>query len=231
MFKALLLDVDGTLVDTYAAENCAINATLAQVDWLGGIDTTEFALEWRMQRKRHPTSWLDGSADLEKMRAVRLSKACRHFGRNPSAAEIRQLTELLHSKVVNACRPFPDSRAVLGLLGRLPVGIITNGYERVQKAKLAAAGFDGSQFSPFLASAEQGIAKPRPELFLRACTALQLPPSDCMYVGDDVHDDQQAASTAGLIGVLLDRGGKSGLSTGSCVVRTLEQVAQKLHLP
>ena len=55
MFKALLLDVDGTLVDTYAAENCAINATLAQVDWLGGIDTTEFALEWRMQRKRHPT--------------------------------------------------------------------------------------------------------------------------------------------------------------------------------
>lgn len=53
-------------------------------------------------------------------------------------------------------------------------------------------------------SEEEGVEKPDPEIFLRACRRMGLTPGECLYVGDLYPVDVQGAQRAGLRAVLLD---------------------------
>jgi HAD superfamily hydrolase (TIGR01509 family) len=59
-------------------------------------------------------------------------------------------------------------------------------------------------FSTLKDSGREGVAKPEPELLLRAARELSLPPAQCLYVGDVDRVDGQAARAAGMAFALLD---------------------------
>lgn len=59
-------------------------------------------------------------------------------------------------------------------------------------------------FSTLKDSGREGVAKPDPELLLRAARELDLPPAHCLYVGDVDRVDGQAARAAGMAFALLD---------------------------
>ena len=59
-------------------------------------------------------------------------------------------------------------------------------------------------FGACLDSAVEGVAKPDPELLLRAARALGVPPSLCLFVGDVDRVDGAAARAAGMAFALLD---------------------------
>ena len=52
---------------------------------------------------------------------------------------------------------------------------------------------------------------------------LSIDPDEAVHVGDSVRDDLEGATKAGLTGVLLDRTGRSQVSSG-LVIRTLEEL-------
>lgn len=76
-----------------------------------------------------------------------------------------------------------------------PVALLSNATDRL-RADLRALSLD-DEFDAVFSSAELGVAKPDPEVFVRVCAALGLPPERCLFV-DDSAEHVAAAAALGL---------------------------------
>lgn len=81
--------------------------------------------------------------------------------------------------------------------GRVPVGIITNGFAEVQRAKLARFPELAERARVILISEEAGLMKPDPRLFDHAARLSGHAPHRLLYVGDSLHSDVEGALGAG----------------------------------
>jgi putative hydrolase of the HAD superfamily len=100
----------------------------------------------------------------------------------------------------------PGARRVLqALRTRYRLGVVTNGIDRVQRSRLAAAGL-ARFFETIVTSQGCGYAKPDPRILHVALDALGVPPQAAVYVGDDPAVDGAAASAARVPFVWMDRG-------------------------
>lgn len=81
--------------------------------------------------------------------------------------------------------PYPDARATLELLARrgTPVAVLSNIVSDVREV-VAYYGL-GGLVAAYVLSYEQGIQKPDPEIFRRACDLLGHDPADVLMVGDN----------------------------------------------
>ncbi len=102
--------------------------------------------------------------------------------------------------VLPGCR-----RTLAALRGRFALGVVTNGIDRVQQARLRAAGL-GPFFQAVVTSEGCGFAKPDPRIVEAALDALGVEAAEAVYVGDDVAVDGEAAARAGTSFVWVDRG-------------------------
>ena len=100
----------------------------------------------------------------------------------------------------------PGGRSALAAVARRArVGAVTNGIDRVQHARLEAAGI-ARRFEVVVTSESCGFAKPDPRILHAALGALDVPPGEAVYVGDDAHADGGAAQAAGVRFWWIDRG-------------------------
>jgi putative hydrolase of the HAD superfamily len=100
----------------------------------------------------------------------------------------------------------PGCRSVLRALApRYRLGVVTNGIDRVQRSRLAAAGLRPF-FEVVVTSQGSGFAKPDPRILEVALAALEMPPRESVYVGDDPAVDGRVARAAGASFVWVDRG-------------------------
>lgn len=88
-------------------------------------------------------------------------------------------------------------KAFLTIAQHFPVGLLTNGFAPIQRAKLAHFPELSRHARCVIISEEVGVAKPHPELFNHAAAAAGLPPEALLYVGDSWHSDVQGAYRAG----------------------------------
>ncbi len=95
-------------------------------------------------------------------------------------------------------RPALQSLVDMGLR----LAVVSNSDGRVESL-LTEAGLR-PLFEFVLDSFVEGVEKPDPEIFLRACDRLGLSPSECVYVGDLYPVDILGARAAGLQAILLD---------------------------
>ena len=72
----------------------------------------------------------------------------------------------------------------------------------LQALRLAAS------FGVVSVSSIEGTGKPEPDIFLRTCARLDLPPDEVLHVGDSLVEDYGGARGAGLRSLLLDREGR-----------------------
>ena len=102
--------------------------------------------------------------------------------------------------------PYPDAEAVLRTLQArgYRMGIIANQSPGSEKrlAKFGLLPF----FEVVCASAEEGIAKPDPEIFRRALTRAGCAPADAVMIGDRTDNDIAPAKTLGMQTVLIRQG-------------------------
>ena len=178
--RAVLFDLDGTLADTAPDLARALNCVRAA----HGLAPMPLALT------RSYTS--SGARGLLKV----------GFGLDPGDERYDalklQFLDLLAAEVCVDTRLFDGIAELLDQLdqNRLPWGVVTNKAERFtfpllrdlhlhQRAACVVGGDSAAR------------AKPHPDPLLHAAAALQLPPSACFYVGDDLRD-VQAARAAGM---------------------------------
>jgi putative hydrolase of the HAD superfamily len=119
---------------------------------------------------------------------------------------------------------FPETLDVLNELkrGGLKLGVISNFDNRIYSVlkSLNIREF----FDAITISSETGYCKPEPEIFEAAITALGLPASEILLVGDSPHDDVEAGMRAGLSAALIDRTDRYAAKTQLCRIASLIEV-------
>lgn len=231
--RAVLLDVDDTLVDTRGAFRAAMASVVGT--WLPHLDDAgrEAAVQrWALDPGGHFRAYTRGELDFATQRRRRAADLHAAFGGPLLDDDAAQRWDARYEDAFRrAWRPCPDAEPFMAAVraAGLPTAAVTNMLTSYQVAKLAAVGL-GACVRVVVGLDVVGIGKPDPRPFLHACALLGVDPGEAAYVGDELDVDARAARDAGLLGVWLDRHG-SGLEPGDVpVVRTLAELPPLLGL-
>jgi sugar-phosphatase len=197
VFKAVLLDMDGTIVNSDAAvERCWRRWAVEQ-----GIDATE-VLKVVHGRQGHATMAL-----LLPDRPMELNHA-----------DNRQLVAQ-ETADTEGVVPVPGAPAFMAALAGVPHALVTSATEALAQARMDAAGLP---MPAVRVTAERvGAGKPDPEGFLKGAAELGFDPEDCI-----VFEDSEAGTAAGraagmrIVGV----GPRAAAYRPTAQVDTLEQI-------
>lgn len=187
--RALIFDLDGTLVDTVYAHVFAWQRALREAGM--PIDG------WKIHRRMGMSGGLF-------TRAV-----AREIGR-PLSDDEAEAIQRHHGEIFRGIllerRPLPGAVTLLRALRAAGVlfSIATSGRRPEIDASLEALGI-GSDVA-VVARGDVVRAKPEPDLFLAAAARIGVPPAECYAVGDAVWD-LLAARRAGMLSVGLLSGG------------------------
>jgi len=187
MIRAVLFDLDETLIIRAGAIRAFIAGQYERfAGRLGGIDAATYASRF---------------LDMEDNGRIAKDKLYPDF---VAAMEITGVSadELLedYRQIYPSCAVLSDgARETVEAIHAqgLPVGVITNGNERVQRAKLESIGLT-QLFNPIVISEVVGMSKPDPAIFRLATSQLGIDPAETLYVGDNPTVDIVGAAAAGL---------------------------------
>lgn len=186
--KALIFDLDGTLIDSVYSHTLA---------WQQTLNEAELRVPaWEVQRHI-------GISGKLLVRTV-----ARARGRSFDDAAIEQL-EARHDELFRAYRPLqlplPGALDLLRFLAEHEVsyGIATSGRRSAVQESLQALGIGADTV---VICGDSGSGKPEPDLFVACQQQLGEPPPDCLIVGDSVWD-VHSARRAGILPIGLLTGG------------------------
>ena len=231
--RAVLFDLDDTLFDHSAASRAAL-LEVAASGVLDGVEPEGLVREFAVHNAACWTLAVAGELPLEHLRVERFRRILAALDAcGGSVAPDEALAAVMSGAYLTAYaqpRPaeVPGARAlVLRLLGRGPVGIVTNGFPELVEGKLRSLDLLGV-LDPVVVADRIELMKPRPDAFLAAVDRLGLTPPDVLFVGDSLSSDVAGAAAAGLRSCWFDRratGLPQGAPTPEFIVRRLEEVA------
>lgn len=187
--RALIFDLDGTLVDTVYAHVLAWQRALSE----DGIPVDA----WRVHRRIGMSGGLFARA------------VAREIGRPLSAEETEQL-QVRHGEIFREM--MPERRPLAGAVELLrglrendiPHAIATSGRRPEIDASLEA--LEAAEATVLIQRSDVARAKPEPDLFLASAERMGVEINECYVVGDAVWD-LLAARRAGMLGIGVLAGG------------------------
>jgi HAD superfamily hydrolase (TIGR01509 family) len=187
--RALIFDLDGTLVDTVYGH---------VVSWQRALEEAELPIEgWKLHRRMGMSGGLFARA------------VARELGRplTPDEAEAIQTRHgELFEEMLPERRPLPGAVELLSELREAGIahGIATSGRRPEIDASLAVLGLPAD--TVVVARGDVLRAKPEPDLFIACSERIGVPAQECYVVGDAVWD-LLGARRAGMLSVGLLSGG------------------------
>ena len=171
----------------------------------------QFSAAWAAKKAfdHSPNAWLDLVA--------------RTFAGSLDKSEVQKMFNSLYDQFAapEVWRVFDEVHSTLTALGKraFRLGIISNWDERLRPLleRLQLSGY----FQVVAISIEIGSAKPFPEIFNRAASLLNLPPSAILHIGDSWQEDVIGAQAAGFQALLLNR---NAATRGPQGIRTLDEM-------
>jgi len=191
--RAVLFDIDGTLLDTRDAWVAAFDGGLAAIGRTGLSGAV--AAQWI-------------GTPIETIYAERCGLAGDDLAR---AVEAFQRIEA--ASVRQGMRPFPRIAEMLTSLTPWRLAVVTNKRSATAVAALRVSGLLTS-FGAVLGGDSVPHKKPAPDLVLRAATRLGVTPDECVIVGD-TEADVRAGKAAGArtVGVTWGYGSRASLES------------------
>jgi putative hydrolase of the HAD superfamily len=237
VLKAVLFDVDDTLMPDEAAADAAILAVAQHARAIHNTPPEDLRVAVRrVARARfraHPLVPPDGNFDISSWEAL----TSTFSGDDPVMTELRawapqfrrdvwfdalaecgvadamlaeQLACLYPTERRNRYAPYADVLPVLdGLTGRYQLGAVTNGPCDLQHQKLERSGLD-RYFPVQVISREVGVRKPDPRIFEIALDRLGVAAAESVFIGDSPKHDIAGAHAAGMKAIWLRRDGAAG---------------------
>ncbi|QQS01785.1 MAG: HAD family hydrolase [Austwickia sp.] len=201
--RAVLFDMDGTLLDHAAASAAAGEAFVARVR--PDLPVAEAMELWSDADHDGYQRFLAGEMSFQERRRYGVRGLVPALVHAPD----QQVDETFAGYLADyqaRWRAYPDARPALAAVldMGLRVAVVSNNSleQTLQKADVIGL---WPELTPIVASEEVGAAKPDPRIFLAACEAIDCPPADTVMVGDDLMADVLGALRAGLRATWLNR--------------------------
>ncbi|WP_391208867.1 HAD family hydrolase [Psychrobacillus sp. L4] len=190
MIKAVLFDLDGTLLDRdESIRNFIDNQYERLINSLAHIPKEKYRTRF-LELDSHGYVWKD-KVYQQLVKEFKIQDISWEF-----------LLQDYINEFKNFCVPFPNLHNVLEGLkeNNLILGMITNGYGQFQMDNIEVLGIE-KYFDTILVSETEGIKKTNPEIFERALKRLHVVPSESIFVGDHPENDVKASEFVGMTGV------------------------------
>jgi putative hydrolase of the HAD superfamily len=219
--RAVLLDALGTLLEL-EDPGPPLAAQLARLGAEVPVDDARRAvLEEMTYYKAHH----DEASDRERLADLRLR--CAEVLRRALPPAARELgIDPLVAALLAALRfrPYDEVPAALAALraAGLTLVVVSN-WDISLHDQLAATGL-AQQVDGAVSSAEVGVGKPHPEIYVRALELAGAVAADAVMVGDSPDTDIAGARALGIAAVLVDRLGTAAAAPGAHRICTLAEL-------
>lgn len=212
MTKAVLFDLDDTLIFAYANPAPAWHAVAAEYqDHLG-----DAPLDGVGQALADSTAVFLSDDDNRRKWRLEAAATRRAVVRNALVAAGYTHLENLAAEIADRYAQYreenmylyPDALDVIDAFRArgLKLGLVTNGATEVQNAKIDR--FDlRCRFDHFQVEEEAGFGKPDGRAYVESLAALDVAPEDAVMIGDDLVWDVLAPQRLGMTGVWCNRFG------------------------
>ena len=188
-YEWILFDADETLFhfDAYAG----LQRMFANFDV--DFSREDFA-QYQHINKPLWVEYQDGKISARHLQETRFTGWAKTLSVTP-----RHLNDAFLQSMADICRLLPGAQALLdSLLGKVKLGIITNGFTALQTIRLERTGLI-DHFDLLVISEEVGVAKPDAAIFEHAFDRMQRPEKHkIMMVGDNPHSDILGGINAGI---------------------------------
>ncbi|MCD6551303.1 YjjG family noncanonical pyrimidine nucleotidase [Thermotoga sp.] len=217
MKKAILFDLDGTILDFEKSEEMALKKTFLS----HGIPLTEEqVLLYRHINRKWWGMLAEGRASKEYVVVARFEEFLRELevSLDPKIVA-KEYLEFLSEEAYF----LPGAEEFLEKMKRknIRMASITNGVYFVQKKRSRKLKLE--RFFEFvLTSEEAGFEKPDPRIFQVALERMRLKKEDALYVGDDLKSDLEGAKNAGIDFIFFSPRGD--VSTKFPVAKSFEEL-------
>ncbi len=181
MYKFLIFDLDGTIIDTIDDICFAINSALEEI-----------GIPWRYDRESTKTLIGDGAVAL-------IHRALRHLDDPEHFEKLKPIYMALYKKhQTERARPFPGLHAALTDLKNAGVryAVVTNKPDALAKV-IVPMHFGEGFYEKIYGINDGDPVKPDPYFVRRYMKEVGAKPEECLYVGDS-HVDIATARNAGI---------------------------------
>lgn len=205
--KGIIFDINGTLSDIYTNEgHDEIYRVLSNLLSYQGIALEPHAVKdlyfqiMKEQRaalgERHP------EFDARGIFHTIITQHATDFTRGLPTQKLEQLPGLLAETYRAASRfrlqPYPGVvDTIRHLHQNYHLAIVSDGQAVYAVPELNAVGL-AEYFNPIIISGDFGVRKPHERLFMAALTAMEMQPSEVLYVGNDMYRDVYGAKRVGM---------------------------------
>jgi HAD superfamily hydrolase (TIGR01549 family) len=230
--RAVLFDLDDTLFDHQHCARASLHALHDSHACLRGrsFEEIEHAHAGLLEELHREVTL--GRLDIDTARRERFRRLFLSVGERASETLVRDAAAEYRRVYVAARRSVAGAAALLAhTRARAAVVIVSNNVLEEQQHKLRHCGLD-LLIDALVVSAEDGISKPDPAIFLRALARVDSTPETAVMVGDSWAADIAGARAAGIRAVWFNRHGLARPEVADDVVelRSLEPVEAALEI-
>ncbi len=221
----VVFDIDDTLIDHSGAAAQAARLLFEQYrDVLAFASSEAFAEAWITASNRHFAAYNAGECSYQEQRRRRIRS---FFGADLDDQAADDLFAVYLVGYERSWALFPDVLPCLDALRGIPLAALSNNDSGPTRLKLVRTGI-ADRFLDVITPDVAGVSKPDAGIFQALCARLDVDPAACIYVGDQLVSDAQAAQAAGWRGIWLDRAGARNGDHGLTVIPDLAALADAL---
>ena len=201
--RALVLDLDGTLLDDRAATQAGLSAfVLAHRSCLGSVSDSEYLAKWNEASSRHWRRFELGGLSFSEQRRARIREFLgKELSNSEADASFNHYGQAYEAAWVLA----PHCAEFLSRTKGIPKVVVTNGDPQQQRRKLEVGSLKQHVLGT-ITPADCGFWKPHPGIFRAALTLLGIEPESCLMIGDDPIKDIEPARALGMETYLVQIG-------------------------
>ena len=188
-YEWILFDADETLFEFDALRGLKLMFSRFGINF----SDADFS-EYQLVNKPLWVQYQNGEISATQLQCQRFQSWAERLDETP-----KTLNSAFLSAMADICAPLQGAANLLNTLrGKMKLGIITNGFTELQQVRLERTGFR-DHFDVLIISEQVGVAKPHPEIFEYALSAMGHPSRErVLMVGDNPDSDILGGLNAGL---------------------------------
>jgi putative hydrolase of the HAD superfamily len=206
--RALLVDIDDTVVDWISPATDAVIAAIATHPAVAGADPAGLARRFLEIVEETHVAFLAGELTMDEVRAQRIVRLIGEHGTDLAPDEAIELAAAYRAAYLDARRPVEGAPELLAEVRARGIRVVavTNNVLAEQEDKLGHLGLR-DRFDALVVSETVGVTKPDPRIFAIALEAAGCAPADAVMLGDSWVNDVRGALDAGIGAAWLNRRG------------------------